>query len=82
MLLMKTLVHVEGLGRDLYPQLDIWALAKPILTAWVKQQFDPMQKLKEVRQQFPEMLLGLNDFPALVDNSLQSLAHLGGHQDQ
>ena len=82
MLLMKTLVHVEGLGRDLYPQLDIWALAKPILTAWVKQQFDPMQKLKEVRQQFPEMLLSLNDFPALVDNSLQSLANLGGHQDQ
>ncbi|EEV8470146.1 2-octaprenylphenol hydroxylase, partial [Escherichia coli] len=45
MLLLKTLVHVEGLGRDLYPELDIWSLAKPILTGWVKQQFDPMQKI-------------------------------------
>ena len=44
MLPLKTLVHVEGLGRDLYPELDIWSLAKPILTGWVKQQFDPMQK--------------------------------------
>lgn len=82
MLLLKTLVHVEGLGRDLYPNLDIWSLAKPILTGWVKQQFDPMQKLTEVRQQLPELLLGLGDLPKLLDDSLQSLANLGGHQDQ
>lgn len=82
MLLLKTLVHVEGLGRDLYPDLDIWSLAKPILTGWVKEQFDPMQKLTQVRQQLPEMLLGLNDLPKLLDDSLQSLSNLGGHQDR
>lgn len=82
MLLLKTLVHVEGLGRDLYPDLDIWSLAKPILTGWVKEQFDPMQKLAEVRKQLPEMLLGLNDLPKLLDDSLQSLSNLGSHQNQ
>nr|WP_312383573.1 MULTISPECIES: AarF/UbiB family protein [unclassified Moraxella] len=82
MLLLKTLVHVEGLGRDLYPELDIWSLAKPILTGWVKQQFDPMQKIGELRKQLPELLLSLNDIPQLLDNSLQSLSNLGGHQDQ
>ena len=82
MLLLKTLVHVEGLGRDLYPALDIWSLAKPILTEWVKQQLDPLQKMQEIRQQLPELLLSLNDLPKLLDNSLQSLAHLDGHQDQ
>ena len=82
MLLLKTLVHVEGLGRDLYPELDIWSLAKPILTGWVKQQFDPMQKIGELRKQLPELLLSLNDMPQLLDNSLQSLSNLGGHQDQ
>ena len=82
MLLLKTLVHVEGLGRDLYSALDIWSLAKPILTEWVKQQLDPLQKMQEIRQQLPELLLSLNDLPKLLDNSLQSLAHLDGHQDQ
>lgn len=82
MLLLKTLVHIEGLGRDLYPDLDIWSLAKPILTGWVKEQFDPIQKLAEVRQQLPEMLLGLGDLPKLLDDSLQSLSNLGGHQNQ
>lgn len=82
MLLLKTLVHVEGLGRDLYPELDIWALAKPILTGWVKEQFDPLQKLSQVRQQLPEMLLGLNDLPKMLDNGLQSLSNLGSHQNQ
>ena len=82
MLLLKTLVHVEGLGRDLYPDLDIWSLAKPILTGWVKEQFDPMQKMNDIRRQLPEMLLSLNDLPNLLDSSMQSLANLGGHQDR
>lgn len=82
MLLLKTLVHVEGLGRDLYPNLDIWSLAKPILTAWVKEQFDPMHKINDIRQQLPEMLLSVNDLPKLIDNSMQSLANLGSHQDR
>ena len=82
MLLLKTLVHVEGLGRDLYPELDIWSLAKPILTEWVKQQFDPMQKLNKVRQNLPELLLAVNDLPELLDNSLQGLSRLGGQQDR
>ena len=45
MLLLKTLVHVEGLGTDLYPELDIWKLAKPILTEWVKAQMNPQKNL-------------------------------------
>ncbi|ELA08352.1 hypothetical protein MOMA_07321 [Moraxella macacae 0408225] len=81
MLLLKTLVHVEGLGRDLYPDLDIWSLAKPILTEWVKQQLDPLQKMQQLREQLPETLLSLHDLPKLLDNGLQSLANLGGHQD-
>lgn len=82
MLLLKTLVHVEGLGRDLYPELDIWSLAKPILTAWVKQQFDPTHKIAQIREQLPELLLSVNDVPRLLDFSLQSLANLDAQQDR
>ncbi|MDO5650955.1 MAG: AarF/UbiB family protein, partial [Moraxella sp.] len=81
MLLLKTLVHVEGLGRELYPALDIWSLAKPILTAWVKDQLDPISNLEDIRSKLPELLLSTTDVPRLVNQSLQSLAALGARQD-
>ena len=41
-LLQKTLLYVEGLGRQLYPQLDLWTTAQPFLTRWVQQRFNPL----------------------------------------
>ncbi|WP_111858030.1 ABC1 kinase family protein [Acinetobacter sp. CFCC 10889] len=73
MLLLKTLVHVEGLGTDLYPDLDIWSLAKPILTEWVKAQMNPQKNLKELGQKIPDLLLGAQDFPTLLIDSLNGL---------
>ncbi len=73
MLLLKTLVHVEGLGTDLYPQLDIWKLAKPILTEWVKQQMNPVKNFKELGQQIPDLLLGAQDMPTMLIDSLNGL---------
>lgn len=81
MLLLKTLVHVEGLGRDLYPDLDIWALAKPILSSWIKEQLDPMRNLQQLRTKLPELLLSSMDIPKLLDQGLQSLASQGARQD-
>ena len=73
MLLLKTLVHVEGLGTDLYPELDIWSLAKPILTDWIKAQMNPQKNLKELGQKIPDLLLGAQDFPTLMIDSLNGL---------
>ena len=73
MLLLKTLVHVEGLGTDLYPELDIWKLAKPILTEWVKAQMNPQKNLKELGQRIPDLLLGAQDLPMLLIDSLNGL---------
>ena len=81
MLLLKTLLHVEGLGRDLYPDLYIWSLAKPILSGWIKEQLDPMRNLQQLRQQLPEILLSSTDIPKLLDQGLQSLASQGSRQD-
>lgn len=82
MLLLKTLVHVEGLGRDLYPQLDIWKLAKPILTEWVAQRMHPAKALRELGQQLPNMLMGATDFPALITDSLHGLRQQAAWQDK
>ena len=73
MLLLKTLVHVEGLGTDLYPQLDIWKLAKPILTEWVKQQMNPAKNIKELGQQIPDLLLSAQDLPSMLIDSVNGL---------
>ncbi|MFH7765593.1 ABC1 kinase family protein [Acinetobacter sp. BSP-28] len=73
MLLLKTLVHVEGLGTDLYPDLDIWKLAKPILTDWIKAQMNPQKNLKELGQKIPDLLLGAQDLPSLMIDSLNGL---------
>ena len=73
MLLLKTLVHVEGLGTDLYPELDIWSLAKPILTDWIKAQMNPQKNIKELGQKIPDLLLGAQDLPTLLIDSLNGL---------
>ncbi|MDC5343088.1 AarF/UbiB family protein [Acinetobacter baumannii] len=82
MLLLKTLVHVEGLGTDLYPQLDIWKLAKPILTEWVKSNMNPVKNVKELSQQLPDLLLGAQDFPSLIIDSLNGLKNQSAWQDR
>jgi len=82
MLLLKTLVHVEGLGTDLYPQLDIWKLAKPILTEWVKSNMNPVKNVKELGQQLPDLLLGSQDFPSLIIDSLNGLKNQSAWQDR
>lgn len=82
MLLLKTLVHVEGLGTDLYPQLDIWKLAKPILTEWVKSNMNPVKNVKELGQQLPDLLLAAQDFPSLIIDSLNGLKNQSAWQDR
>ncbi len=82
MLLLKTLVHVEGLGRDLYPQLDIWKLAKPILTEWVSQRMNPIKAMRDFGQQIPDLLMGATDLPALMIDSLHGMRQQGAWQDR
>jgi ubiquinone biosynthesis protein len=52
-LLEKTLLYVEGLGRQLYPQLDLWETAKPYLEQWARKEYGPEAFLKEIRRQAP-----------------------------
>jgi ubiquinone biosynthesis protein len=82
MLLLKTLVHVEGLGRDLYPQLDIWKLARPILTEWVGQRMNPAKMLRDFGQQLPSLLMGASDLPAMITDSVHGLRQQAAWQDR
>ena len=61
-LLEKTIVNVEGLGRRLYPQLDLWATAKPFLERWVKQKIGPQGLVERVKDDWPILLGQLPQF--------------------
>ena len=65
-LLQKTLLAVEGLGRQLYPELDLWATAKPFLENWVKQQIGPKAFIKHMKANLPFLVEQLPYMPKLM----------------
>lgn len=70
-LLQKTLLNVEGLGRDLYPELDIWQTASPILREWMHERLSVRQVLKDLRRQMPELIEVARTMPALLQGAVQ-----------
>ncbi len=70
-LLQKTLLYIEGLGRQLYPQLDLWKTAKPFLENWVKQQMGPWAMLRQIKENLPFWGEKLPEMPTLLHNYLQ-----------
>ena len=75
-LLQKTLLNIEGLGRQLYPQLDLWDTAKPFLEQWIREQFGPKSLIKRVQKEFPKWGEALPEMPMLL-HSLLKQAHDG-----
>jgi ubiquinone biosynthesis protein len=73
-LLQKTLVQIEGLGRVLYPDLDIWQTGKPVLKAWMLDQTGPKGTLRQLRRDWPDLRYALEKLPQvarkLVDGAL------------
>ncbi|WP_404341907.1 ubiquinone biosynthesis regulatory protein kinase UbiB [Pseudoalteromonas mariniglutinosa] len=70
-LLQKTLLYVEGLGRQLYPQLDLWKTAKPFLEDWVKQQVGPWSVLKQMYANLPFWAEKMPELPDLIYQNLK-----------
>ena len=70
-LLQKTLLNIEGLGRELYPDLDLWATGKPFLKRWVVKQNNPQTVIKRFVDQAPALLKVMPEMPMLVHNYLQ-----------
>lgn len=75
-LLQKTLLYIEGLGRQLYPQLDLWATAKPFLENWVNEQMGFKALFKATKNNLPYWLEKAPEMPELVHGSLRSLSQL------
>ena len=73
-LLQKTLFNIEGLGRQLYPELDLWKTAQPVLREWMKERTSPRTIFKEIRAHWPDALLSLRQIPQIVQTSIREAA--------
>jgi ubiquinone biosynthesis protein len=71
MLIQKTLLQIEGVGRQLYPELDLWKTAQPLLRQWMQERWSPRGILRELRGQLPDMAQALRQLPQLVQTTIQ-----------
>ncbi|HWW20722.1 MAG TPA: ubiquinone biosynthesis regulatory protein kinase UbiB [Steroidobacteraceae bacterium] len=71
LLLQKTLLNVEGLGRQLYPELDIWQTASPVLRRWMRERLSARNVLRELRRGLPDVLEVLRVLPPLSKRTLE-----------
>ena len=70
-LLQKTLLNVEGLGRELYPELDLWKTAQPVLRQWMRERMSPRAILKRMRTQLPDTIESLKELPGLFQTAVR-----------
>ena len=81
-LLQKTLLNIEGLGRQLYPQLDLWTTAKPYLEQWMHQRMGPQAIWKEIKRQAPAWVQHAPHMPETIRNTLISLGQYPAQQQK
>ena len=70
-LLQKTLLNIEGVGRQLDPKIDIWAVAKPVLEQILVERYSPQRLAGEFRKRLPEMVTRAPEVPRLLHAWLQ-----------
>lgn len=78
-LLQKTLLNIEGVGRQLDPKLDIWAVARPVLERILRERYSPRRVLRELSKRLPEIMTHAPDMPRLVHSWLKQQVE-GRHQ--
>lgn len=72
-LLQKTLLNIEGLGRQLYPDLDLWETAKPYLENWMNEQYGPKAALKAIKKEAPKWSVLLPELPVLAHQTMTAI---------
>ena len=73
-LLQKTLLNIEGVGRMLDPEIDIWSVAHPVLKRILRARYSPRSTLRDIRKHLPEWLHNAPQFPELLRDALRQIA--------
>ncbi len=70
-LLQKTLLNIEGLGRQLYPELDLWKTALPILRDWMRERSSPRAVIASLRAHWPDVAEAVKSFPVIARRAMR-----------
>jgi ubiquinone biosynthesis protein len=70
-LLQKTLLNIEGLGRQLYPELDLWKTALPILRDWMQERSGPRSLLASLKSHWPDIAEAIKVMPVIVRRTIR-----------
>jgi len=81
-LLQKTLLNIEGLGRQIYPDLDLWKTAKPFLEKWMNEQVGARALIKGLKQNLPYIVEKMPDMPELIFDAIKKAAEGENNQQQ
>ncbi len=78
-LLQKTLLNIEGLGRELYPELDLWKTAHPVLRQWMDEQVGPRALIDDIRENLPQLREALRELPMAIKHLANQAAKGNPH---
>ena len=81
MLLQKTLVNIEGLGKQLYPALDFWSIANPFLKNWISERYNPKKLAEWAKRNSLGWLEKARKFPDIADTAIEQVSKLEEYQN-
>ena len=81
MLLQKTLVNIEGLGKQLYPALDFWSIANPFLKNWISERYNPKKLTEWAKRNSLSWFEKARKFPQIADTAIEQVSRLEEYQN-
>ena len=82
MLLQKTLVNIEGLGKQLYPALDFWSIANPFLKNWISERYDPKKIAEWAKQNSLRWIEKARKPPEFVETAVEQIGKIENYQKE
>ncbi|HJL96079.1 MAG: 2-polyprenylphenol 6-hydroxylase [Gammaproteobacteria bacterium] len=80
MLLQKTLINIEGLGKQLYPKLDFWSIANPFLKNWISERYDPRKISEWAKQNSLNWIEKARKLPEVAETAVQQISNIEMYQ--
>ncbi len=82
MLLQKTLINIEGLGKQLYPSLDFWSIANPFLKNWISERYDPKKIAEWAKQNSLSWIEKARKLPEIAETAVEQIGKIETYQKE
>lgn len=80
MLLQKTLINIEGLGKQLYPSLDFWSIANPFLKAWIAERYNPEKMQDWAKENAAQLIEKARKLPEVAETAIEQIKNIESYQ--